>query len=569
MGNSAGTPQTLEAEVAGSDVTSQAQLAPPEAYGSVPTEVVVDPFQQHESAPALVAAQEPATTPIEEHCMEEEEEEFVVPVATAVTAATTSTPNTEHTTTTFTAVITDFPATLTPLAGPEPDVMMDSAPSLPTATAYPNSAAHSPLPQHTPTELNDATMDVALLASQPESAAAENGEDDSSSSSDSDIAELSAAIAAGEGYEDDGDDEFGGSSGRAGRNRSTAKAEPVVVTAGDISIDPATEIKHVGKMLSVVDGMAVIQGVTVDLERGGTALEVDSVICTSEKQALGIVSETFGPCANPFYTLIPANGVDLNTIEKGIEVFCALNHSTFVVAANLKSKGSDASNKNDEEPDAYELEFSDDDEEAAHRLKLKRERRTLNTPLPDGVSEDMLHTAELLDAESAMQFAQGTHQHHHNQRGSRGGRGGDGGGRGRRGRERRGGERRGGRGGGGRGSFHMQQHSQQQQQQHRQQQSYDDVEYSAALAQPEAFPYPQQQQQQHAQHYPYPHHAQHPLPQHTPQLPPGAVDPYHQYYLQQQQQHQQQQQQHMYTQQVAYPSFFQQQPQQQQTKARL
>lgn len=34
-------------------------------------------------------------------------------------------------------------------------------------------------------------------------------------------------------------------------------------------------------------------------------------------------------------------------------------------------KGSDASNVHDEEPAEYELEFSDDEEEAAHKARLK------------------------------------------------------------------------------------------------------------------------------------------------------------------------------------------------------
>jgi H/ACA ribonucleoprotein complex non-core subunit NAF1 len=57
----------------------------------------------------------------------------------------------------------------------------------------------------------------------------------------------------------------------------------------------------------------------------------------------------------------------------GKAVFCVPATSRFVFVDRIKAiKGSDASNVYDEEPADDELEFSDDEAEAAFRSQLKR-----------------------------------------------------------------------------------------------------------------------------------------------------------------------------------------------------
>ena len=57
----------------------------------------------------------------------------------------------------------------------------------------------------------------------------------------------------------------------------------------------------------------------------------------------------------------------------GREVFHVPARSRFVFLSQIKAyKGSDASNVHDEEPADDELEFSDDEAEAAHKSRLKR-----------------------------------------------------------------------------------------------------------------------------------------------------------------------------------------------------
>lgn len=62
----------------------------------------------------------------------------------------------------------------------------------------------------------------------------------------------------------------------------------------------------------------------------------------------------------------------LNNITPGANVFCVPDRSTFLFTSALRQiKGSDASNVYDEEVDDKEMEFSDDEDERAHKKMLE------------------------------------------------------------------------------------------------------------------------------------------------------------------------------------------------------
>lgn len=89
----------------------------------------------------------------------------------------------------------------------------------------------------------------------------------------------------------------------------------------------------------------------------------------------GQVYETFGPTAQPLYQVKfdSTFPLDLERVKIGREVFHVPTRSRFVFVSQIKAlKGSDASNVHDEEPADDELEFSDDEAEAAYRSLLKR-----------------------------------------------------------------------------------------------------------------------------------------------------------------------------------------------------
>ena len=87
------------------------------------------------------------------------------------------------------------------------------------------------------------------------------------------------------------------------------------------------------------------------------------------------VYETFGPTSQPLYQVKFSNGYPLDPARMQIsrDVFHVPNRSNFVFTNQIKQmKGSDASNVHDEEPADHELEFSDDEAEAAFRSSFKR-----------------------------------------------------------------------------------------------------------------------------------------------------------------------------------------------------
>ena len=65
--------------------------------------------------------------------------------------------------------------------------------------------------------------------------------------------------------------------------------------------------------------------------------------------------------------------LDPEKVQVSKEVFHVPARSNFVFVRQLRAlKGSDASNAHDEEPADDELEFSDDEEERAHKRAMER-----------------------------------------------------------------------------------------------------------------------------------------------------------------------------------------------------
>jgi len=88
------------------------------------------------------------------------------------------------------------------------------------------------------------------------------------------------------------------------------------------------------------------------------------------------IFETFGSVQQPFYSLrFPPNSApDPIVFSLQKPVFYAPSHAQFVFTRDLRSlKGSDASNVWDEEVNAAEIEFSDDEEEAEYKKRMKAE----------------------------------------------------------------------------------------------------------------------------------------------------------------------------------------------------
>ncbi|TPX57870.1 hypothetical protein PhCBS80983_g03542 [Powellomyces hirtus] len=220
-------------------------------------------------------------------------------------------------------------------------------------------------------------------------------------------------------------------------------------------VNPVTEpipanapIVPIGKIHSTVNDILIIQTpADVDPER---ALDADTVLVTEERKPIGKIFETFGPVTRPFYSVRFNTAAEIAALELplGTNVFVprAPGLEKVVFTRVLKAmKGSDASNINDEEISADELEFSDDEKEMEYRRQRKLARKRKRAA-DDGDDDDDVHDdpPDQL-ADSAEYLLNGRPQHNAAGRGSfrgQNGRGGRGG---------RGGSDRGARG----GAYHM------------------------------------------------------------------------------------------------------------------
>ncbi|KAF9245834.1 NAF1-domain-containing protein [Melanogaster broomeanus] len=145
---------------------------------------------------------------------------------------------------------------------------------------------------------------------------------------------------------------------------------------------------------------------------GERALDVESLLVFEDRKVLGYIYETFGPTSQPLYQVkfTQQHPLDTAKIWLSREVFHVPQRSRFVFVDQLKKlRGSDASNLHDEEPADDEVEFSDDEQEAAFKAQRKKRRgqsvssSRRSTPAPswahaDDMVDDTFHGSNPYDA---------------------------------------------------------------------------------------------------------------------------------------------------------------------------
>ncbi|CAO3563670.1 unnamed protein product [Mortierella alpina] len=149
--------------------------------------------------------------------------------------------------------------------------------------------------------------------------------------------------------------------------------KPEVVLGPDVKLEP------IGTVVSIVENVVVVQAASSGEVRVLDAGTIAAVIGPAddgkepEREVLGEIFETFGPVARPMYSIRFNTAAEIPALCKnGCVVYSVPEYSSFVMTAPLKAmKGSDASNKFDEEVDDIELEFSDDEKELEHKRMLK------------------------------------------------------------------------------------------------------------------------------------------------------------------------------------------------------
>ncbi|CAG7999386.1 unnamed protein product [Penicillium nalgiovense] len=171
------------------------------------------------------------------------------------------------------------------------------------------------------------------------------------------------------------DDEGDGKGKPGGQLRTTNEIEQEVLPVPDVNITPEKKIVFLGKVHAAIDNNVLIEANTSGEYQ---VLESGSLLCSEDRQIMGVVSETLGRVENPLYTVAFATAAEVQEkgLVKGKDIFYVEEHSTFVFTQPLKGmKGSDASNFHDEEIAEEEMEFSDDEAEAEYKRRLKQKRQ--------------------------------------------------------------------------------------------------------------------------------------------------------------------------------------------------
>jgi H/ACA ribonucleoprotein complex non-core subunit NAF1 len=154
------------------------------------------------------------------------------------------------------------------------------------------------------------------------------------------------------------------------------------------------ELELVGEVISIMEMAVIVKGAESEVANraAGRALDSGTLLVFSDRKVLGYVIfcilsilssshsnsqvyETFGPTSQPLYQVKfnHAYPLDLEKVQISRTVFHVPQRSHFVFLNQVSLlRGSDASNAHDEEPADDELEFSDDEKEAAFKSSLKR-----------------------------------------------------------------------------------------------------------------------------------------------------------------------------------------------------
>ncbi|PWN18359.1 hypothetical protein BCV69DRAFT_295466 [Microstroma glucosiphilum] len=136
-------------------------------------------------------------------------------------------------------------------------------------------------------------------------------------------------------------------------------------------------------------GVRVIGGASN--ERQGPILDAGSLVCTQEGKVIGFIFETFGSLLAPLYSVLLPTSTVAASYKSGQDIFFLPSHSTILRPAELRAtqgKASDASNVNDEEAGVEEMDFSDDEEEAEFKRRLKASKKRSNARGPGGSIEE-------------------------------------------------------------------------------------------------------------------------------------------------------------------------------------
>lgn len=227
----------------------------------------------------------------------------------------------------------------------------------------------------------DANPEWEADSSPYESSSSDSSDDSSDDDSDVEESKLGIEETARLLMEADGgsDEEIDGAraakqaAGVRTKNEQLDEPEPkpeITITAEDVVL-PLGIVQH------IVEGTLVV----IEALRDGNAVTIldrGTVLCKEDRTVLGVIHDTIATVHKPMYILKCRTEEELKAagLERGAQIWYAKSHAVLVFPSQLeKEKGSDASNLYDEEVGPEEVEYSDDEQEQAHKREKKNKKQ--------------------------------------------------------------------------------------------------------------------------------------------------------------------------------------------------
>ncbi|KAI1877331.1 hypothetical protein JX265_003339 [Neoarthrinium moseri] len=176
------------------------------------------------------------------------------------------------------------------------------------------------------------------------------------------------------GSDDEGEGKPRGSASGAQLRTKNEQVEDVLPKP-EITLTEESKLEVLGEVEHIIDNTIVVKAYTPGDHR---VLDSGSALFTEGRVAFAALADLIGSVREPRYTARFKDDEDFKSynLTLGSKVYYSPEHASFVFTEPLKSmKGTDASNLNDEEPGDDEMEFSDDEKEAAYKREQKEKRK--------------------------------------------------------------------------------------------------------------------------------------------------------------------------------------------------
>lgn len=165
------------------------------------------------------------------------------------------------------------------------------------------------------------------------------------------------------------------------RSKNEVLDETVIEIPEDYKLKPDEKIQLIGTIKSIYENNIIVAATMSGEQR---VLKDGSIFCLENRDIIGTLNEVFGPLQNPFYRICFKKDKmgDMTPMIKekiGENVYYAVPEAHWVDTFELKrNKGTDASNRFDEEISESEQEFSDDEKEAQYKKMKKDSKKKRN-----------------------------------------------------------------------------------------------------------------------------------------------------------------------------------------------